>query len=320
MVGSRAGVGRTHYGHRVTGDRGWTDNPSELLYYRVVHLMSDDLHDARKIGELLDVTGREVGQVFDLLLQEGLAGAHPARLGDSYTHGAGLTAAGKAKRAEWLAAQGAGRARRACAAALLNWLDAHDRERVSGTDKFVEDVRSYYFGVPFEPSVIAACARELKELDLIKGVGTWGGPVVRPELTPLGRLVVSRYGGDVVEWQLANQGGGGISIHNSTGVAVATNSPGASQSVTVTTNAADQVLNLAAALEAMLPVLGLEPAQEASARGLVVQLQQVAPEVEADPGKVKRLVGAVRDVAVNAAGGAAGTALVALADQVAGSL
>lgn len=68
---------------------------------------------------------------------------------------------------------------------------------------------------------------------------------------------------------VATQGNGGISIHNSTGVAVANNSPNASQSITVTTSVVDQVLNLATALRAMIPVLQLEPAQEASTHGLV---------------------------------------------------
>lgn len=36
----------------VTADRDWTDNPSELLYYRDVHTMDDQLNDATKIAEL----------------------------------------------------------------------------------------------------------------------------------------------------------------------------------------------------------------------------------------------------------------------------
>ncbi|MGA9746338.1 MAG: hypothetical protein WBQ50_02670 [Nocardioides sp.] len=304
----------------VTADRGWTDNPSELLYYRVVHTMDDELHDATEIAELVGSEGRDVGQVFELLVQQGLAGAFPRRLSDSYTHDAGLKATGKAKKSEWIAAQTPGRTKRACVAALLSWFDARDGETISSTDDFAGDVRAYYFGIPFESSTIVAAAKELKNLDLIKGTGTWGGPVMRPAITTLGKVVVARHGGDLIDWQAATQGNGGISIHNSTGVAVANNSSNASQSITVTTNVADQVLNLAAALQAMIPVLELEPAQEASAHGLVVQLQQSAPESESSPRKVKQLVSAVRDIAVNAAGGAAGSALVALAEQVASNL
>ncbi len=305
----------------VIADQGWTDNPSELLYYRVVHTMDDELHDATKIAELVGSEGRAVGQVFELLVQQGLADAFPRRLSDSYTHDARLKATGMAKKSEWIAAQTPGRTKRACVAALLSWLDARDGETISSTDDFTHDVRAYFFGIPFKPSTIVAAAKELKDLDLIKGTGTWGGPVMRPAITTLGKVVVGRHGGDLVEWQAAAQGnGGGISIHNSTGVAVANNSPNASQSIIVTANVADQVLNLAAALQAMIPVLQLEPAQEASAYGLVVQLQQSAPEIDSSPGKVKQLVSAVRDIAVNAAGGAAGSALVALAEQVASNL
>lgn len=140
----------------VTADRGWTDNLSELLYYRVVHTRDDELHDATKIAELVGSEGRDVGQVFELLVQYGLASAFPRRLSDSYTHDAGLKATGKAKKSEWIAAQTPGQTKRACVAALLSWLDARDGETISRTDDFARDVRAYYFGVPFEPSMIAA--------------------------------------------------------------------------------------------------------------------------------------------------------------------
>lgn len=140
---------------------------------------------------------------------------------------------------------------------------------------------------------------------------------MRPAITTLGKVVVARRGGDLVDWKAATSGNGGISIHNSTGVAVPDNSPNASQSIAATTNVADQALNLAAALQAEIPALQLEPAQEASAHDLVVQLQQSAPESESSPDKAKQLVSAVRDIA---AGGAAGSALVVLAEQVATNL
>lgn len=277
--------------------------------------MSDDLHDATKIGELLGAAGREVGQVFELLVQRGLAGAFPRRLGDSYTHEAGLKAPGKALKSEWIAAQTPGRTKMACMAAMLSWLDARDGETIAETDTFACDARSYFFGLPFAPETVVAAARELKDQGLI--TGTWGGPVLRPAITNLGKVVLTRHGGDLVEWEASKQAGGtNVSVNGSTGINIATNSPGLTQTITVTSTS-EQVLNLAAALEQMLPILQLDEAQYASATDLVAQLRNAVPEAETNPSKLRALLGMVRDIGINAAGGAAGSGLVLLVEQVA---
>lgn len=306
----------------MNDDHAWTDDPAVLLQRRVLLLMRDDvLEQATLLAESLGAEPEQVAHAFDELSSRGLVRTFEWSLADVYTTQAQRTAAGKGLVGNWDAQRSGGRVKSRCSAALLSWLEAHDGDTISSTDQFALDVRAFYFGVPFEPKVTARAAEELTALGLITGIQTWGDAVIRPEITPLGKLVVARYGGDVMQWQ-ASQGSRGttVNVHGSTGVVVAANSPGANQSVTVATNVSEQVLNLAAALEAILPVLRLEPAQEASARGLVVQLQQAAPEAESDPRKVGKLVSAVRDIAVSAAGGAAGSALLALAEQVAGSL
>ena len=120
----------------------------------------------------------------------------------------------------------------------------------------------------------------------------------------------------------SSSGTGGDTFHisNSSGVAVANRSPGAQQAVHVTTDAREQVLNLASALEQMAPALGLESADVARAAGLAAQLREAADVVEEEPQKARGLLNAVKAIAANGTGSAAGAALVALVEAVAQSL
>lgn len=305
----------------MTIDQGWTEDPSTLLQQRaLVAMADDDLVQSSVLAEQFSVSPEAVGHAFDILSGKGLVRTFERTLAETFTGEAMRTANGKSLVSQWDALRSAGRTKRACMAAMLSWLDAHEGESIAGTDSFAGDVRSYFFGLPFSSEYLVAAARELKEHGLISGTGTWGGPVLRPAITTLGKVVLARHNGDLVEWEASRQASGTtVSVSGSTGVAIATNSPGATQTVTVV-SASEQVLNLASALEAMMPILQLEPAQFASATGLVAQLREAAPEAETNPSKVKALVGMVRDVATNAVGGAAGSALFALAEQVAQSL
>jgi hypothetical protein len=305
----------------VNNEQAWTDDPAELLRRRVLRLMADDVvEQGALIAERLGEDPKDVGHAWDVLAGNHLVRAFEPSLAETYTTQAMRTPAGRALVSRWDAQSGVGNLKRSCSAALLAWLGALDGQDVGSTDEFTGDVRAFHFGVAYESELVAKAARDLKSLGLIEGTATWGGPIVRPAITPLGQLVASRHGGDVLAWQMSRGAETTVHVTGSTGVVVAANSPNAQQSVTVTATIAEQVLNLAAALEAMIPVLQLEGADEAQARGLALELKQAAPEASSNPARTSRLVAAVRDIAVNAAGGAAGSALVALASQVAANL
>ena len=308
----------------MTDELAWTEDPHTLFKFRVVRVMATGESDCVDIAHALTAGPEDVSEVFAELVAEGLAGHAPLRGGDRLPHDAMLKVEDRAlvRRCDGAATPAA--VKRACTAAMLSWLDAREGERVAHTFELAEDVRGHFYGVPFPNPVMYVVGQELREAGLIKIAGAAsGGPHFRPTITALGRAVLARHGGDLAAWAAANMERGGDTFHitDSTGVVVANRSPGTHQTVHVTSDVREQTLNLAAALEQMYPsALGLEPAELARAAGLVVQLREAADKVETDPGKLRRLLGVLREVAVSGAGGAAGTGLVALAEVIAQNL
>jgi hypothetical protein len=117
--------------------------------------------------------------------------------------------------------------------------------------------------------------------------------------------------------QASDPPGGDVTFNfgdSASGVAVAVNSPGAVQTVSVTQDHRQQLIGLAAAFEQMLPVLGLSDAQLNEARTIIGDLREVDPERE--PSRVTRLLQGAGNLAVAGAGNAAGTGIVALIQQI----
>ncbi len=301
-------------------ERGWTDDPHTLLEYRVVRLLeAGELKDADDIAIALGVPAAEVQEVFAQLIDRELADHSPLRMSDRAPHDAYLTTKGRAQARGWTATDTPARRREGCTAAMLAWLNAIDGSSVSSTDALAKDVRGSFFGDPFCEDLMQEVARELKDRELIRGISAWGGAVMRPEITPLGRGVLAKYKGDLATWEIERGGSRGdtITITGSTGVNLASRSPGAQQSVEVTIDARDKLENLAAALEAMYPeVLGLGAAEMATAAGLVVQLREAAEVVGTEPGRARRLLETLKEIAVSGTGSAAGSGLVALAESL----
>ncbi len=304
-----------------TEDRAWTDDPSVLLRHQVLTQMGTGEKDCVEIAHSLTGDPEQVGRVFEHLISQGLAHGFPKRLSDTYQHDAGLTAEGHARVSAMHAARTPGAMKRGCTAAMLAWLDANDGVMITSTDDLQQDVRGHFYGEPFTTDLLRLAAHDLRTHGLIRGITSAFGPVGRPEIDPLGRAVHVKHGGDLGAWQ-ADTGGGGttITVTGSTGVTVANHSPAAEQTVHVTTDAREQVLNLAAALEQMTPALGLADVDLARAAGLVGQLREAAEVVDTDPGRSRRLLDTVKVIATEGAGSAAGTALVALVDAVAQNL
>lgn len=309
-------------GERMAADdQGWTDDPAVLLRHQVLTAMGTGETDSVEIAHALTGSPEEVGRVFQHLIAQGLAKGFALRVGDQWPEDAVLTPEGRALVSSMRAARTPGVIKRSCNAAMLAWLDANEGVTIFSTEELHSDVRGHFYGEAIPMTVGHDVARELHKHGLISGSPTGQGPVLRPAITALGRAVHTQHSGDLGTWQAASSGGGTtIHVTGSTGVTVANNSPGAQQSVRVTTDAREQVVNLAAALEQMLPSLGLAPADFASASGLVAELREAAEMVESEPGRARRLVETVKAIAVNGTGSAAGTALVALADQIARNL
>lgn len=305
-------------------DKGWTADPAQLLRYQVVIALDGNQSDVYNVAQVLGVEPAAVGDVYRALVDRRLATTFTRRAGAEFPEDATLTGSGRALLSEWNAARTPSGTKRACIAAMLDWLDANDGVAIQSSDDFARDVRAHFYGQRFDIDVQIGVARDLHSQKLLTGtpIGGGSGPVIQPQITTLGRVVSTKHAGDLVSWQSATDGGSRttINVSGSTGVTVASNSPGAQQSVHVTTDVSEQLLNLAAALEQMMTSLGLGPADFAAANGLVPQLREAAGEAEADPGKARRLLETFKAVVVNGTGSAAGTALVALAQQISENL
>lgn len=105
-----------------------------------------------------------------------------------------------------------------------------------------------------------------------------------------------------------------IHISDSSGVNVAANSPGASQTATVISaeERREQILNVAHALDQMRPILNLTPDRDAQAVEAVQQLREVSNAPTEEPARVRSLMHDVHAIGIGATTSATGAALVAL--------
>lgn len=211
--------------------------------------------------------------------------------------------------------------RRALRESLLRWLydqNAHGTEWAY-IDQFMQSTYGFYYGEPFPERDVAQATNWLKENGYLRGQGSsWGG-VARPGITAKGETVVES----------------GVSVNDSAALAsvpppaamtitnnisggtnnIANASPHAQQSMSITTDARQQMVQVADALDGLLDRLGLDAenfrvAQEAS-RDLRDESAAPAP----DHGRLRALLEKVKEVAVSGTGTALGSAIVALAEQ-----
>lgn len=309
----------------MPNDRGWTDSPTTLLFHRVVnwinaHPSAGPVFMTDKVAEDMGADPASVGEIFDLFSTAGW-GATTQYLGSQYTVHLTIDGAGKVVLRDY-AEQSRARARQvnACTDALLHWLYEYDGESVSSSD-FATDPRANYFGEPFDASIIQAAADSLKDQGLATGTGTMQGVMLRMNITPTGRDVVDAFDSDVRAWRTreltGRQGDVNVRVDGSSAVTVAVHSPGATQSVVTTTDHRIQILGLADAFSQTLPVLGLSGSDHEDAERLITELRQIGQEDKPEPGRIRKLLDGVKSLAVAGAGSAAGTGIVALAEQIA---
>lgn len=307
-------------------ERGWSADPAVVLRYRVVGWLADshqqDPHHIPSnsdVAEALRVDSASVGRVTALLAHEGLCwvGSGMSTASAPVTPEPGLNGLAS----KWAAARASRKERRtACRDALLEWL-YEQTDEVAGVSPFLTDVRAHFFGDQFTEAEANETITYLGKVGLATGVTVAEiDSLLRPEVTEDGKSCVERYDSSVGAWFARTGSGTTFSISNSQGVTIASNSPGATQTVTITTDARQQMLQTADALVATLPVLGLDPEDEASAHDVAERLRTEAGQDESEPGRVRAVLKDARTIAVSGTGSAAGVGIVALAQQVAQSL
>lgn len=239
--------------------QGWASSPYELNKARVLRALtgdevgSTDIVHVTAVADLLKITPEEVGAAFDALAHDGLATTFPRSMEDQYTSDAAVTSAGRARVANWDGASTQSARRRACLSAMLWWLDSDAGTGAAFSDGLRDDPRGYLHGVPFDRELVERTASDLRELGLVEGSGSASGTIYAPSLTALGQTVVERFGGDVSAWQAGTSlGNSSVVISGSTGVNVASHSPGAQQ-YTQAQSGAEEALNTLADALAQMP-------------------------------------------------------------------
>lgn len=304
-------------------EKGWSADPAVVLRHQVLTWLAAqaqaDPSCIYAVGDVADAVGATVHQVdslMDLLAEEGLAlpcdGMVPASSSARLTP-AGLAAASRSVSAT----QTKKDARAASRDALLDWLYEVE-DQPADVSPFLADVRARYFARRFTEAEVNEALDFLEEHGLAKGISAaWGGSLLRPEITADGKVCVERYDGNVGAWLSRAAPGPTFSISHSQGVNIAADSPGANQTITISTDARRLMVQTADALLAMLPVLGLDADDAERARQVAQRLQGEAEQDEDDPSRVRELLKELRTVAVAGSGSAAGVGLVALAQQIA---
>lgn len=310
----------------VNEDRGWSPDPSVVLRHRVVCWLgafhrSDPttLPSNSDVAEALGVLVPDVVDSTEALAAEGLANPPEGMVASA--NSAWLTAAGRRLASGWDANRRSVRRRRsACRDAMLDWL-YEVPQRPTDARGLLVDTRGWFFGQQFTDANVGEAVTHLHGIGLVEASTIAEGPPVQPFLSEEGKECVERYDSSVAAYLDRKRGGGtNISVTGSQGVNVAADSAGAQQSVTITSNTRQQLVQIADALDATRPVLGLSTEDDERAQAIVLRLRDEAERDEGDPSKMQRLLQDVRTIAVSGSGSAAGMGIIALAQQVAHAL
>lgn len=313
-------------GNVTTAERGWSSDPAKVARYRVVARLNTGqrgmIPTCSMIAEALELPAPLVVRVVGALHAEGLA-KDPGRLVPE-SGNAWLTAQGHAIADEWQAAQGSRRQRSiACRDALLDWLY---EQPVAPQDAsgFLNDPQGRYFGSPFSTDDAEAATSYLIAEELVMAIQPAEGLALRPALTSKGRICVEQYESSTTAMHVAITRAPApstttVTISDSTGVNVASHSPGAQQTLTLTTDARRQVLRVADAFEQVMPILGLNEVHEEEAHAVIRELRQHGAEDGPGPesGKLRAALHQVRQLAVAGSSIAAGEVIVQAADVAA---
>jgi hypothetical protein len=311
----------------MNDQRGWSRDPAVSRLHRVVRWLAerygrdpDSIASNQMIAEGTGVPVSDVITTTQLLASRGLAGVTDS-MGEPQNFGAFLNAPGKELAESWAAAQSARDRRMACRDALLDWLD-EQTERVRNVNTFLNDPRAFYFGQPFTPNEIRRAMSFLHEQGLIRGVTVAeGDDVLEAEITDDGRVCVEQYGGNVGAWmgRGVHRGGDTITttITNSPGTQWMSDSPAGRQSatVTITTDARTQLLQIADQILAGMEAIDLPAERKLEATAAARELREAAADPSADKGRIRSALGTISAAALGAMGTEAGRRVLELVEQ-----
>ncbi|RAM37696.1 hypothetical protein DBZ45_08840 [Arthrobacter globiformis] len=206
----------------------------------------------------------------------------------------------------------------AARSSVLQWL--YD-EYLQGSNspnisRFSTSTYGAFYGSEFTEGEIVQATRHLRDQQLIQGKAAMGGPIVRPQISPYGiqriehedkpaAVVASERASVTYNYHFNNDGP----------VNLANNSPGAQQSITLTTTQINDARMATSAFSQTLPILGIPEERQAEAKQVITELEEETTAAAPQPGRLKSLLNKVVELAVlGTAEGAVG-AVISLAEK-----
>lgn len=177
--------------------------------------------------------------------------------------------------------------------AILNWLyDLYlGDDHAAGISDFLTSDRAHFFGEPYTEGEFTRAVRWLRDEEYVKGIGAFGGELVRPELTAKAIRTIET--GKSVNELLTSAGVNVTEVHvqGSSGVNVAVDSSNVTQSNTLTQGQIDQVEKMLGSVRAMLTpsTAGVSDDVAAQAEVITGQLEEEIKSSAPQPTVVKAL-------------------------------
>lgn len=294
-------------------EQGWSASKEDALAYRLLVWASDSAHSGHSLEDAGKVLDAEPDVLYGILKEfwdSGLAKdterANVPSMNSVFLTGEGSATARKVA----AASNNGGKRRSAIRNGIVDWLSSVGEP--SAISDFLNNSRASFFGEPYTPDEMSAAATYLADKGIVKGIGSWGGELLRPSLTSEGLDCADSYACDVQAYLNRSQGLGGnthVTVTGSTAVNIAAHSQHVNQSVGISQDNINDIENVVRSFQQARELLQLDADQDA-------ELTQVTKEITAeiaspapDAGKLKGWLQALHSIGVNAAGGAIGSVL-----------
>jgi hypothetical protein len=159
---------------------------------------------------------------------------------------------------------------------------------------------------------VSAASVYLQDKEIIKGIGSWGGELLRPSLTSDGIDCADAHSSDIQAYLNRSQGLAGnihVTVHGSTGVNIAANSQHVNQSVGISQKTVNDIQNLLGSFQQAREMLKLDTEQDAELTQVVDEITAEIDRPVPNGNKLKGFLQTLHSIGVNAAGSVLGSVL-----------
>jgi len=202
--------------------------------------------------------------------------------------------------------------------AVVRWLYARLGSETSDVQAMIADPRYLYEAWPFTAADLHTAVTYLVNTDLVRGIGTFGGRVARPQLTTKGIDCAEQFGGSVSSYLRPSTSGGTQNNVNFNG-AVSGNVAWDAEQVTQTANTgldASQLQKVVRAIVEALPAIDLSSEQADQLRSDLSTIEGELVAEHPDRSVIKTIMARALTTLGTVANSALATMLTASAEEL----